>query len=99
MIDNVIDDLQFENLLRSFEQFSDECERMMADQASSETLIASAEYELEQLKLVFADARLEPSRTLPAAKAMKLAAAPAGDPEQPAAGVISGAELRKPLAA
>ena len=55
----MMDNLQFENLLRSFEQFSDGCEKIRADQESSETLIASAEYELEQLKRLFADARLD----------------------------------------
>ncbi len=52
-------DIDFEHLARSVEQTGDGFERARAERESSETLIASAEYELEQVKKAFADNRLE----------------------------------------
>jgi hypothetical protein len=55
-------DVDFENLARSAGQLGDSFERAKAERESSETLIASAEYELEQVKKAFADNRLEAER-------------------------------------
>jgi hypothetical protein len=52
-------DIDFDHLARSVEQTGDGFERARAERESSETLIASAEYELEQVKKAFADNRLE----------------------------------------
>lgn len=51
-------DIDFDHLARSVEQTGDGFERARAERESSETLIASAEYELEQVKKAFADNRL-----------------------------------------
>jgi hypothetical protein len=52
-------DVDFEHLVSSLGAFGDGFERAKAEKESSETLIASAEYELEQVKKAFADNRLE----------------------------------------
>jgi hypothetical protein len=52
-------DLDFEQLARSVEGAADGFERAKTEAETSETLIASAEYELELAKKAFADNRLE----------------------------------------
>lgn len=52
-------DVDFEQLARSLEEAGAGFENAKAEKQSSETLIASAEYELEQVKKAFADNRLE----------------------------------------
>ncbi|MFA5949397.1 MAG: hypothetical protein WC807_03860 [Hyphomicrobium sp.] len=51
-------DAVFAMIRRSFEEFIGEFRQASADQATSETLIATAEYELEQVKRLFAAHRL-----------------------------------------
>jgi hypothetical protein len=52
-------DIDFDHLARSAGALGDGFERARTERESSETLIASAEYELEQVKKAFADNRLE----------------------------------------
>jgi hypothetical protein len=56
----------FGNLARAVEHLSGEFEKARVERETSETLIASAEYELELLKEAFAAARLDAPRTPPA---------------------------------
>jgi len=74
------DTTTFGNLSRSMERFSGEYEQAKVEKATSEMLIASAEYELAQLKEAFAAARLEPepARSAPFTDApLPVAVAPA----------------------
>lgn len=52
-------DVDFDHLTAALGQLGDGFEKARFERESSETLIASAEYELEQLKKAFADNRLE----------------------------------------
>jgi hypothetical protein len=56
-------DRSFDQIQRVFADFVDQFNRMKDEAESSDTLIASAEYELDLLKQDFAFARLPPERS------------------------------------
>jgi hypothetical protein len=53
-------DIDFDSMARIAGEHGEGVQRATADSQSSEMLIASAEYELAELKKAFADNRLEP---------------------------------------
>ena len=81
----------FATLARAM-RFSSEYEKAKAERAASETLIASAEYELAQLKELFEGARLDRPPARPAEDAP---AAFAGKVRKPEEAPGDAAALRK----
>ncbi len=85
------EDVDFTQLSRSFEEIR-QFARIEAEHGASETLIASAEYELEQIRKVLAGASPDP---LPALEAEPEPAIEAPGPVTPVAEMSLVAKLRK----
>jgi len=76
-------DSDFGHLTQAFERFTGEFEKARAERVSSETLIASAEYELEQVKKSFAGAKLDTEPIAPPILRRPASAAFAGKLRKP----------------